>query len=264
MVAQLAAPISIATLRAACSRCNLRELCLPEGMNEQEIDQLDKAFGTRRRIKRQQFLYRAGDLFESIFAIRSGSFKTDIVLEDGRAQVTGFQMIGEILGLDGISNDVHACNAVALEDSESCVIPYDRLEALSRQMETLHRQIHKLMSSEIVRDHGVMMLGSMRAEERLAVFLLNLSQRLNARGFSSAEFVLRLTREEIGSYHRLKLETGTRTLSRFADDGTMEVTHKRIRIVSIDKLRVIVRHHTPQRSGSTGADKSGRQHCTTR
>ena len=265
MVAQLAAPISIATLRAACSRCNLRELCLPEGMNEQEIDQLDKAFGTRRRIKRQQFLYRAGDLFESIFAIRSGSFKTDIVLEDGRAQVTGFQMIGEILGLDGISNDIHACNAVALEDSEICVIPYDRLEALSRQMETLHRQIHKLMSSEIVRDHGVMMLlGSMRAEERLAVFLLNLSQRLNARGFSSAEFVLRMTREEIGSYLGLKLETVSRTLSRFADDGIIEVQQKRIRIISIDKLRAIVRHHTSQRPGSTGADKSGRQHCTTR
>ena len=234
-------------------------------MNEQEVDQLDKAFGTRRRVKRQQFLYRAGDIFESIFAIRSGSFKTDIVLEDGRAQVTGFQMIGEILGLDGISNDIHACNAVALEDSEICIIPYDRLETLSRQMETLHRQIHKLMSGEIVRDQGVMMmLGSMRAEERLAVFLLNLSQRLNARGFSSAEFVLRMTREEIGSYLGLKLETVSRTLSRFADEAVIEVQQKRIRIVSIDKLRAIVRHHLPQQPGNTGADKSGRQHCTTR
>ena len=241
MVAQLAAPISIATLRAACSRCNLRELCLPEGMNEQEIDQLDKAFGTRRRIKRQQFLYRAGDLFESIFAIRSGSFKTDIVLEDGRAQVTGFQMIGEILGLDGISNDVHACNAVALEDSEICAIPFARLESLSREIHTLQRHFHKVMSREIVRDHGVMMLlGTMRAEERLAAFLLNLSQRFTARGFSHTEFYLRMTREEIGSYLGLKLETVSRAFSRFQEEGHIAVQQKHVRILNVDGLKALL------------------------
>ncbi len=162
-------------LKAACSQCNLRELCLPYGLSEEEITRLDELVGGRRKIKRQQHLYRAGDNFEAIYAIRAGFFKTDVLLEDGRDQVTGFQMAGEILGMDGISAEHHNCNAVALEDSEVCVIPFAQLESLSRKIEALQRHFHKVMSREIVRDHGVMMLlGTMRAEERLAAFLLNM------------------------------------------------------------------------------------------
>src|SRR5690606_21845249 len=216
-------------MRAACSQCNLHELCLPVGMNAEEIDRLDRLVGARRKIRKGQHLYRAGDGFEAIYAIRIGWFKTDVLLEDGREQVTGFQMTGEMLGLDGISTEAHSCNAVALEDSEVCVIPYGQLEELSREVQGLQHQFHKVMSREIVRDHGVMMLlGSMRAEERLAAFLLNLSQRFNARGFSPAEFHLRMTRDEIGSYLGLKLETVSRAFSRFQDEGLISVQQKHI------------------------------------
>ncbi|NMG01919.1 fumarate/nitrate reduction transcriptional regulator Fnr [Azoarcus taiwanensis] len=236
-------PITTAQLRSACSQCNLLELCLPFGMDEQEIQRLDELVGTRRKVKRQQPLYRAGDPFEAIYAIRVGWFKTDVVLEDGREQVTGFQMTGEMLGLDGISTETHSCNAIALEDSEVCVISYSRLEELSREFEGLQHQFHKVMSREIVRDHGVMMLlGSMRAEERLAAFLLNLSQRFTARGFSGVDFHLRMTRDEIGSYLGLKLETVSRAFSRFQEEGMVEVQQKHVRLVDLPQLRKLIQH----------------------
>lgn len=238
-------PITAVEIKTACSQCNLRELCLPFGLDPGEINQLDELVGSRRKIKRQQHLYRSGDPFEAIYAIRAGSFKTDVILEDGRDQVTGFQMTGEVLGLDGISGEEHSCNAIALEDSEVCVIPFVRLEELSRQVESLQHQFHKIMSREIVRDHGVMMLlGSMRAEERLAAFLLNMSQRFTARGFSPSEFHLRMTRDEIGSYLGLKLETVSRAFSRFQDEGLVAVQQKHIRILNTPGLKRILNHHT--------------------
>jgi CRP/FNR family transcriptional regulator, anaerobic regulatory protein len=230
-----------AGLKTACSQCNLHELCLPVGLTEAEIRLLDDLVSARRKIRRQQPLYRAGDPFEALYAIRTGSFKTDVLLEDGREQVTGFYMTGEILGLDGISAERHACNAIALEDSEVCVIAFARLEELSRQIESLQHQFHKVMSREIVRDHGVMMLlGSMRAEERLAAFLLNMSQRLTTRGFSPAEFHLRMTREEIGSYLGLKLETVSRAFSRFQEEGLVTVQQKHIRILDASGLKKVM------------------------
>ena len=189
-----------APIKVTCSNCNLRELCMPTGLNEQQLQRLDDIVATRRKIKRGSTLFRNGEEFTALYAIRTGFFKTCVATEDGRDQVTGFQMAGEIIGLDGIVNDHHNCDAVALEDAEVCVMPYDRLEELSREVTALQSHVHKVMSREIVREHGVMLLlGSMRAEERLAAFILNLVQRLHTRGFSSSELVLRMTREEIGS-----------------------------------------------------------------
>jgi len=241
-------PINAADFKSACSQCNLHELCLPYGLNNAEIDRLDELVNTRRKVKRHQHLYRAGDPFNAIYAIKVGWFKTDVLLEDGREQVTGFQMTGEILGLDGISTEVHSCNAVALEDSEVCIIPYEKLEELSREVEALQHQFHKVMSREIVRDHGVMMLlGSMRAEERLAALLLNLSQRLKARGFSPDEFHLRMTRDEIGSYLGLKLETVSRAFSKFQDEGMITVQQKHIRVLDLPRLRNMIQQQAGPR-----------------
>lgn len=228
----------LSPFKVACSSCNLRELCLPVGLPEAQLDRLDNMVALRRTVPRGGLLFRAGDAFQSIYAVRTGFFKTCVSSEDGRDQVTGFQMAGELLGLDGISNDRHSCNAVALEDSQVCVIPYERLEELSREFNDLQRQFNKIMSREIVRDHGVMLLlGSMRAEERLAAFLLNLTQRLQARGFSPSSLVLRMTREEIGSYLGLKLETVSRTFSRFQEEGLLEVKQRQIRILDQEGLR---------------------------
>ena len=227
--------------KVACSNCNLRELCLPVGLTRDHVDKLDTLVANRRQVARGDTLFRAGDAFQALYAVRTGFFKTCVSSEDGRDQVTGFQMAGELLGLDGISNDSHSCDAVALEDSQVCVIPYEQLEELSREFTELQHQFHKIMSREIVRDHGVMLLlGSMRAEERLAAFLLNLTQRLQARGFSASALVLRMTREEIGSYLGLKLETVSRTFSKFQEEGILEVKQRQIRIVSQDKLQSLV------------------------
>ncbi|MCL2021241.1 MAG: fumarate/nitrate reduction transcriptional regulator Fnr [Betaproteobacteria bacterium] len=235
--------MSLSAIKTACSNCNLRELCLPFGLSDQEVARVDELINVRKRVKRGENLYRAGSTFESIYAIRTGFFKTYVLLEDGRDQVTGFQMAGELLGLDGISTERHSCNAVALEDSEVCFIPFVRLEEVSREIQTLQHHFHKVMSREIVRDHGVMLLlGTMRAEERLATFLLNLSQRFTARGFSPAEFNLRMTREEIGSYLGLKLETVSRSFSRFQEEGLISVQQKHIRILNISGLKNLLDH----------------------
>jgi CRP/FNR family transcriptional regulator len=214
---------------------------MPLGLNESEMERVDEVVATRRKVARGENLFRNGDKFNSLFAIRTGFFKTRISAEDGRDQVTGFQMAGEIIGLDGIVSDHHTCDAVALEDAEVCVMPFDRIEELSREITSLQRHVHKIMSREIVRENGVMLLlGSMRAEERLAAFLLNLVQRLHARGFSQSELVLRMTREEIGSYLGLKLETVSRTFSKFVDDGIVEVKQRHVRILNADGLKLIV------------------------
>lgn len=229
------------SIKVACSNCNLRELCMPLGLTAAELERIDDVVASRRKIKRGDTLFRNGEKFTSLFAIRTGFFKTCVASEDGRDQVTGFQMAGEVIGLDGIVNEHHTCDAVALEDAEVCVMPFDRIEELSREVNALQRHVHKIMSREIVRENGVMLLlGSMRAEERVAAFLLNLVQRLHARGFSQSELVLRMTREEIGSYLGLKLETVSRTFSKFAEDGIVEVRQRHVRIMNTDALKDIV------------------------
>jgi len=232
-------------LKVACSNCNLRELCMPTGFNPDEMQKLDEVVEKRRRVKQGEQLFSNGDTFTSLYAIRSGFFKTCVTSEDGREQVTGFQMAGEIIGMDGIVSDHHNCNAIALEDAEVCVMPFSDIEDLSRELPGLQRHVHKIMSREIVRENSVMMLlGNMRAEERLAAFLLNLVQRLHARGLSQSELVLRMTREEIGSYLGLKLETVSRAFSKFSEEGIIEVKQRYVKIVAPDALKKIFNPQT--------------------
>lgn len=234
-------PIGLAQLKASCSNCGLRGLCLPIGLSADELERLDQLVYARRKVRRGEDLYRVGDSFSAIYAIRSGFFKNELVLEDGREQVMGFHMPGDILGIDGIGGDRYACNAVALEDSEVCVIPFIRLEEISREVRGLQHQFHQFMSREMVRDQGVMLLlGGMRAEARLAAFLLNLSRRFEARGYSASEFNLRMTREEIGSFLGLKLETVSRLFSQFQRGNLVAVLQKHIRILDAAGLRKIV------------------------
>jgi CRP/FNR family transcriptional regulator, anaerobic regulatory protein len=176
------------------------------------------------RLKKGGVLYRAGDSFTALYAIRMGSCKTTVLAEDGREQVAGYHVLGDVIAMDGIGTERHGCQAVALEDTEYCVLPFDELGDLARSVAPLQRNLCQFLSREIARGHSVMLLlGSMRAEERLAAFLLNLSQRYRERGYSSTEFVLRMTREEIGSYLGLKLETIRRLFPRFHREGLIQV-----------------------------------------
>ncbi|MDP2153068.1 MAG: fumarate/nitrate reduction transcriptional regulator Fnr [Methylotenera sp.] len=237
--------LNLETIKVACSNCNLRELCMPAGFNVDEMKKLDDMVEKRRRVKQGELLFNSGDTFTSLYAIRTGFFKTCVTIEDGREQVTGFQMAGEIIGMDGIVTDRHNCNAIALEDAEVCVMPFAMVEDLSRELPALQRHVHKIMSREIVRENSVMMLlGNMRAEERLAAFLLNLLQRLHARGLSQSELVLRMTREEIGSYLGLKLETVSRAFSKFSEEGIIEVKQRYVKILAPEALKKIFNPQT--------------------
>ncbi len=214
---------------------------MPVGFQEEDFNQIGTVLKQNRRVKRGEFLFHAGETFTSLFAIRTGFFKTAISTQDGRDQVTGFFMSGELVGTDGICLGKYACDAVALEDSEVCELPFDQVDELNAKIPQLYMHFLRLMSREIVRNQTVMLLlGNMRAEERLAMFLLNLSDRLYVRGFAANDFILRMSREEIGSYLGLKLETVSRTLSKFKQDGLIDVEHKHIRILRPQELQGLV------------------------
>ena len=230
--------ISIEDLKVHCRNCSLHELCLPIGLTADELAQVDALVVNRTGLKKNQALYRAGEPFHALYAVRVGSLKTNMLIEDGREQVAGYHMPGDIIGLDGIGTDHHGTNAVALEDTEVCVVPFSKVESLARRVPGLQRNLHKFMSKEIARDHSVMLLlGSMRGEERLAAFLLNLADRYRLRGYSDTEFVLRMTREEIGSYLGLKLETVSRLFSRFQEDGLLQVQGRTVKLLDTGALK---------------------------
>jgi CRP/FNR family transcriptional regulator len=228
-------PLHHSGCRLACSTCNLREICLPVGLSRIELDYIDRRLvAARRKVQRGEHLYRAGDKFESLFAVWVGSFKTCLSAADGREQVTGFQMAGELLGLDGIDTRHYQIDAVALEDSQVCVIQFDRLEELAREVQSLQLQLQRSMSREIVRSQGVMLqLGTMYADERLAAFLLNLAHRLQARGQSSTAVTLRMSREDIGSFLGLTVATVSRTFSKLQARGLLFVRNRQIRITDL-------------------------------
>jgi len=240
-----ARPTAAAQFKVACSHCALKDLCLPVGLSRHELAQLDGLVATRLTVPRGAALYRCAEPFTSLYAVRTGFFKTRTCTADGREHVTGFQMAGELLGLDGVGSGLHTCDAVALEASQVCTIAYLRFQEISRDVPELQRQFHKVLGREIVRDHAVMMLlSSMRAEEKVAAFLLNLSHRLQARGFSSTALLLRMTREEMGTYLGLKLETISRCLSRFNEQGILKVCHRDVRILEPAALEALVNSAT--------------------
>jgi CRP/FNR family transcriptional regulator len=202
---------------------------------------LARSGGNRRRVRRGEYLFHCCAPFHALYAVRVGSFKTVLLTEDGREQVTGLHLAGEVLGLDSIGSQLCTGDAIALEDSEVIELPFDELDALACRDSALQRELFLLLAAEIQRERSLMLLlGSMRAEERLATFLLNLSRRLAARGWSATQFILRMTREEIGSLLGLKLETVSRLLSRFQSEGLISVRNRDIAILEMDALKAVI------------------------
>ena len=217
---------------ASCLGCNLRKICMPVDVEDPEAKALFEQLVTSRiRLRKGDVLFRAGDRFNALYAVRVGSCKTVTLTDDGSEQVSGHHLPGEILGVEGVGNEVHACQATALEDTEVCVLPFERMEQLALRDVGFQRRLYRLLSSAILRERtATLMLGTMRAEQRLASFLLDLSNRYQLRGYSSTEFVLRMTREEIGSHLGLKLETVSRLFSRFDEEGLIEVQGRVIKL----------------------------------
>jgi CRP/FNR family transcriptional regulator, anaerobic regulatory protein len=227
------------------------EVSAPSGRRQQEpcptalLDRLLIEFASvilcHRRVRLGQALYRCGETFEAVYLVRAGFLKIVVLLEDGREQVTGLAMPGEMLGMDGLASGCHASDAVALGEGEVCVLPYHRLEHLGHEARGIQRKLHRMFSHAIVREQRMMLLlGSMGAEERVAAFLLNLSERFSALGYSPSEFILRMTRGEIGSLLGMKLETVSRIFSKFQRNVLIEIERQHVHIVSMEGLRGVV------------------------
>ena len=220
-----------------CQNCNISELCLPFTLNERELETLDQIIDRKRPIHKGEQLFQDGDKMQSLYAIRSGTFKTFTVNESGEEQITGFHLAGDLLGFDAIANSEHISFAKALETSMICEIPYSTLDSLSNTMPKLKKQILRMMSVEIRSDQEMLtLLNRKNAEQRLATFISSLSARYHARGLSSTEFRLSMTRSDIGNYIGLTVETISRLLNRFHKAGLITVEGKLITIIDIDKL----------------------------
>jgi CRP/FNR family transcriptional regulator len=233
-------PMNYKDLKTTCAACSMHQLCLPMGLNDDDMSRLDQIIGRRRRIGKDEPLYRMNDPFRNLYALRFGHFKTYQINPSGAQQITGFQMAGDLLGMDAIGTDRHHCDAVALEDSEACEIPFHRLEELFAQMPTLLRHFHRTMSQEITREQNVMLiLGNMRAEQRFAAFLTNLASRYAMRGYSPSSFQLRMSREEIGNYLGLTIESVSRLLSRFKKNRWLEVDKREVTLLDLQTLKAL-------------------------
>lgn len=238
-------------VNSMCDRCALSAICVPEGLAQSEREDFTALIFQHKRLTAGQPLFHAGDQFSNLYFVKAGSFKTIVLLDDGREQVTGFHFAGDVLGIDAISSANHPSQAIALEDASVCAIPFSQLTRLSRKVEHLQTYVQRLLAREVVRDQGLMLLlGRMHAEERVAAFLMNLSNRFRARGYSPHEFTLPMAREEIGNYLGLTLETVSRCFSRLKKARVLDVMNRDICIRSLDALQKVV--------GGAGCEKPQR------
>ncbi len=221
----------------ACQDCSLYRLCLPLGLHNNDLVKLDKIINRSQQIKRGQTLFADKDPFKALYVVRSGSFKTSITTSNGREQVTGFYFPGEFVGLDAIHQQYHQSTAKALESSSVCELPYDRLQDLGRDMPQIQLQLLTRLSKELSGDKSLMLLlGKKTSDEKLATFLLSLSKRFKERGFSATEFQLSMSRGDIANHLGLAVETVSRILSRFQDEGWIRFSGKTIVLKDKDKL----------------------------
>lgn len=226
----------------------MHQLCLPMGLSDNDMARLDDVIGRRQRVAAGERLYRMDAPFTSLYAIRFGHFKTYQVDAAGGQQITGFQMAGELLGMDAIGTGRHQCDAVALDDAEVCEIPFDALEELFGQVPNLLRHFHRIMGQEITREQNVMLLlGNMRAEQRLAVFLSNLAERYAARGYSPTQFQLRMSREDIGNYLGLTIESISRLLARFKKMELVAIDRRALTVLDAPRLQALAAGTEPCR-----------------
>lgn len=240
--------IDLSSIKVACRDCSLARLCLPMGLEPSDMDRLDSIMSRPRPLKRGEHLFRCGDAFRSLYAVRSGSLKVYTPCQDGTEQVLGFHLPGELVGLDAIEHERHVCSAKGLETTTVCTMPYERLQELVGDIPSLHHHFMKLISKELARDEAMLLLlGKGNAEERLATFLLSLSRRFRDRGFSECEFNLSMSRHDIGNYLGLAVETVSRMFSRLQDEGVLTVHRKNIQLHDLGRLRGMI--HLPKPGG---------------
>lgn len=233
--------IDVDQVKVRCKDCNLRELCFPHGMNDEELSNMDAVVDQPKPLHKNDFLYHDGDSAYAIYAVRSGCVKTMTESANGDEQIVGFHLPGELLGLDGFANGQHTCNAVALETSSICELPLDDLEILCHKLPGLQKQMRRIMGKEVSNDHKLLLLlGKMTAEERLASFLLSLSSRMEERHWKECEFNLTMPRQDIANYLGMAVETVSRLFANFQTEKIIEVDRRHITILDLPRLKTIV------------------------
>ncbi len=232
------ASLDLRLLQKSCASCGLNQLCLPASIGGEDLPRLDQVVQVKKALDREQALYAAGQPFRALYVVRSGAFKTYALDSDGEAQVLGFHLPGEIMGLDAIASGRHECSAEALDKSIACEMPYDKLEEIAREVPGLQRQLLRVISREVQHDQRhLVMIGRKVALERLAIFLHSLSQRLERVRRDPLLFVLPMSRRDLANYLGLVIETASRLFSRLAELGVIEVERKTIRILDPVRLR---------------------------
>ena len=227
----------LANGKLSCRDCSLAELCLPRGLDKGDIERFESIVGQRPPFKRGETIYRAGDSFRGLYAVKSGSLKIVVSPPNGDEQIISFSMPGELFGFDGI-DDSHTCNAITLERTTLCELPLDAVAEVSQEVPSLYRELYRVMAREISADQSMLLLLARRtAEDRLATFLLSLSKRFANRGFSQTDFSLPMSRHDIANYLGLAAETVSRLFSRLSETGMLTVHGRKIHIADINALR---------------------------
>lgn len=242
---------------STCADCALNPVCLPTAMPDDELVELENIIDRRRPLARGKPLFRQGDSFETVYAVRSGAIKTCITLPDGAEQITGFYLPGELVGLDGIAQQKHVSTAIALESTAVCALPFDQLETLAGQKPPLQHHLFKLLSAEIQSDQQLLLLlGKRSAEARLAAFLISLSSRYKRRRLSENRFCLPMSRTDIGNHLGLAIETVSRLFGRLQQTGVLEVNGKDITILDRAALCQLAEPGEPNEPESVEAQQA--------
>jgi CRP/FNR family transcriptional regulator len=236
-----ATQINFEQLKISCASCTLRELCIPQGMSEEELKLIDTVIERKKPVHKNDYLFRAGDTNRSIYAVLSGSVKTLVDNPNGEEQIVGFHLPGELLGMDGFSGDAHTCSAVALETSSVCEFPLESLDEVCHVVPSIQYAMRRIMGKEVTKDHAMLLLlGRMSAEEKLASFLISLSKRMAQRHWKPTEFNLTMPRQDIANYLGLAVETVSRLFAHLQDEEIIEVDRRRVNISDMDRLKSII------------------------
>lgn len=243
--------IDIAALRRSCSQCTLQQLCLPAGINHADLQRLDELVRKRRPLARGDALFQVGAPLQSLYVAREGAFKTTALAEDGSVQVIGFHLPGELMGLDALGSGTHRCDAEALEPAEVCEVPMAELGRVAAQIPSLQQQFLRVIGQSMGRDQDHLeMMGRRHANERVALFLHGLSERLRKLGRSGELITLPMSREDIASYLGLVIETVSRTFSRLQEDGVIAVRGRKLQILDHSRLDQLA--HDPDEARARG------------
>ena len=229
--------MTLSGLRAACATCNLHELCLPDGMRDADVAELERIVSRSRPVRRGGTVFRVNEPFRAIFVPRSGALKTYTLGSDGSEQIIGFHLPGDIIGLDGMVEHRHQVTAEVLELASMCEVPFDLLESTAARLPALQHQLMRLMSRDIAgKEQQLLTLGDHSPERRLALLLLDLSHRYAHRGFSASEFNLPMSRQDIGAYLRLAAETVSRAFGKLQRQRLVKVEGRLVHIASMADL----------------------------